>query len=146
MTVRHKPGTVGNAIARAVAPLGGYSNAGLALGLNASALSHFASAVKPDRISLEVAIALDAECKAAGGGAPILDYYASQLGGVIGPGATPFEHLAEFSARCADVQSVFAEALRDGQIDKGEREALLTTLADAEARIRKIKADLKSGG
>lgn len=142
MTVARQPGSLGEAIMRACEPLGGPSNAGLALGVGEHQLAHYSNPNRRDRLPLDLAVRLDRECAAAGGGTPITDWLVASTRGVSAPTSTPMQHIARVMDAQAGLQGAFAEAMLDGRLSGKERKALVKFADQLRQQAGQLRAAL----
>jgi hypothetical protein len=101
----------------------------------------------PDTPPLDAAIALDDVALRAGAGAPILQCYALELGGVVFfPPEAPigegefFERLASFSAEVGDVFQTASASLADGKLTDDEIDENVKQLDDVMQVVAEMRA------
>lgn len=144
MTVRRAPSSLKDAIARAAGPLGGVTNASLAIGANRFMLAHAANPNKPDMVRFDDAIELSRLCKEASGETPLLDYFAAELDGVPVPDVDWHAHMASLAREGGDAVASIAHALSDGQISDRNLEDMLAETRELGAAARRLERRLVS--
>ncbi len=144
MTARRHPTSLEAAIARAAKPLGGVSNASLALGKSRYLVPHAANPNKPDMLRLDDAIMLDQLCMDAGGGTPILAYFRAALAPEDGPRASFHAHLAALVRESSEVAAALAEGLEDNELNRIERRSLLSDAERLRVELGALISDLKT--
>jgi len=135
MTSPKAPLSLESAITRAAKPLGGVTNASLALGRDRYTVAHAANPNKPDMLRLDDAIALDQLCFDASGQTPILAYYQAALAPEDGPRASVLAHLGAVTRQSGDLVGTLADALADNDLTDGER-------AEALGAVEALRAQL----
>ena len=145
MTSPKLPGTPEAAIARAAKPLGGVTNAGLALGKDRYTVAHAANPNKPEMLRWDDAIALDQLCYDACGEAPLLAYHQASLAPEDGPQASALAYLSSVARASGALMSNLAEAAADGRLTAAERRAALDHVEALQSHLSGLTETLKAG-
>lgn len=143
MTIKRAAGSLGEAILRACAPLGGPANASLALGLPVSALGHYSNPHRGERIPFEIAIALERECVAASGLRPLSEFMAAQMASVDAPSQTPLAHFKTIRAAVGGAEIEIAEAVADGAVDAREAAQIAAELSASITALQRARRDFQ---
>lgn len=145
MTTPKPPLSIESAIALASAPLGGVTNASLALGRDRYTVAHASNTGKPDMLRLDDAIKLDMLCMDAGGGTPILEHFKAALAPEDGPRTSYHSHMASIVRDSADVIEVMARSLSDNELSPSEKDSLKRELESLRVALGRLESDLESG-
>lgn len=126
---------------------GGIEGAAATVEKSASLTGLWNNLSKPDLPSLADARMLDETAIAQGKRPAILARYAAELGHVAirlpdgGLGGDRLtDALVEVSAEFGDVANSVRDATMDGVIDKGERQAIIDAIDDAQAALARMRA------
>jgi hypothetical protein len=144
MTTRKAPNSLKAAIERAAKPLGGLSNASLAIGRDRYTIPHAANPNRSEMLRLDDAIKLDQACFDAGGGTPILDHYEGAIEHFEGPRLSWFDHAANTVRESADLAAEIMDALKDGKISKSEKREIQKAIHDSQQVLSALAADLEA--
>lgn len=144
MTVRRAAHTLKGAIMRAAQPLGGVTNASLAIGSNRYMLAHCANPNRPEMLRLDDAIELDRLCLDAGGGTPIADFFRAALEAEEAPAVSWYTHMAAMAREGGEMVEEFANALADGKMSDRNVDDMLTAAHELGAALSNVIRQLKS--
>lgn len=144
MTVARAPHSLKDAIARTAAPLGGVSNASLAIGASRFMLAHAANPNKPDMVRFDHAIELSRLCKEASGETPLLDYFIAELDATPAPDTDWHQHMATLARESGDAVAAIAHALSDGKISDRNLEDMLVEARELGAAARRLERKLSA--
>lgn len=142
MTVRRAPSSLKDALARTAAPLGGVTNASLAIGAHRFMLAHAANPNKPDMVRFDDAIELSRLCKEASGATPLLDYFEAELDSVPGADIDWHAHMACLAHEGGEAVAAIATALSDGQISDRNLQDMLAETRGLESAARRLRIRL----
>lgn len=145
MTTRKAPRTIKSAIEWASKPLGGVSNASLAIGRDRTTVPHAANPNRTEMLRLDDAIKLDQACYDAGGGTPILDHFKLAIEPAEGPRLSWFDHAANTVRESAELTGELVDALKDGQISPAEKREILMAVQGFRQALGALEADLEAG-
>ncbi|MEO1019336.1 MAG: hypothetical protein AAFY56_16835 [Pseudomonadota bacterium] len=145
MTTTKIPLSIESAIELAAKPLGGVTNASVALGWDRFRLAHMANPNKKDRISFFDAMRLDQMCMDAGGGTPLMRHFQAFLAPEDGPRVSFFAHTQATVRESGSLIGQLVSALQDGTITRPEKRALLAVVQEFEAVLGGLKTDLGGG-
>lgn len=92
------------------------------------------------QIPLHVAFALDAACKAAGLGSPILEVYRNRLEGITSPAGCLDSQLRRLTIEVGELSKAADEAMADGVLDHRERRGIEQAAQDVIDQATQIRA------
>ncbi len=144
VTTAKTPLSLESAITAAARPLGGVSNASLAIGRDRYTVPHAANENRSEMIRLDDAIKLDQACYDAGGGTPILAYFQRAIEHADGPKISFFDHASNMVHASAELTGEIMDALKDGEVSKKERRRIRREIQDLQENLSALAADLEA--